>query len=197
LEGASNYKLMKRLFIGIPIRSVQVVHTTEIWKKDQNLNQNLLKWVNSENWHITLVFLGSTDESVLPEIQELIEESFASIAAFSTRLTVPGVFPNFNNPKVLWLGIESIQALISAQIRLVEKLQQNGFVLESKPLKPHLTLARIKNASHRTSLNSLIERYQDTDFGPVSIDRVILYESKSTPDGPVYLPLFVKELELI
>ena len=188
---------MKRLFIGIPIRSDRVVQAIEIWKKDQDLNQNLLKWVNSENWHITLVFLGSTDESVLPEIQELIEESFASIAAFSTRLTVPGVFPNFNNPKVLWLGIESIQALISAQIRLVEKLQQNGFVLESKPLKPHLTLARIKNASHRTSLNSLIERYQDTDFGPVSIDRVILYESKSTPDGPVYLPLFVKELELI
>lgn len=188
---------MKRLFIGIPIRSDRVVQLTETWRKDPNLNQNVLKWVNPQNWHITLVFLGGTDESLLPELQELIEETFAFIMTFSTRLTAPGVFPNSGNPKVLWLGIETLQALIPAQIRLVEKLQQNGFILECKPLKPHLTLARIKNASHRNSLNSLIELHQDTDFGSVSIDRVILYESKSTASGPVYQPLFVKDLGLI
>ncbi len=67
---------MKRLFIGIPIRSDRVVQETEIWKKDQNLNQNLLKWVNSQNRHITLIFHGNADESVIHEIQKFVEIQF-------------------------------------------------------------------------------------------------------------------------
>ncbi len=67
---------MKRLFIGIPIRSDRVVQETEIWKKDQNLNQNLLKWVNPENRNITLIFHGNADESVIHEIQKFVEIQF-------------------------------------------------------------------------------------------------------------------------
>ena len=186
---------MKRLFIGIPILSARVVQATETWRTDKNLNQNVVKWVNPENWHITLVFLGNTEESEIPGLQQFIEETFAGIEAFVTRMKGPGVFPNFNNPKVLWLGIDTVEALMPAQILLVQKLRQKGFILENKPLKPHLTLARIKNAAHCNSLNLLIEEHQNLDFGSVFIDRVILYESRSTLDGPVYQPLFVKELE--
>ena len=187
---------MKRLFIGIPIQSGKVLQVRETWIADEKSDPDVLKWVNPENWHVTLIFLGNTMETIIPQILELIERLFAGIQSFSTNLNGAGVFPNSNNPKVFWLGIENLQLLIPAQIRLADALKQEGFSLDNKPLKPHLTLARIKNSATRIMIDSLIDRYEDFNFGSVTIDRVILYESISTPDGPVYKPLFEKELIL-
>ncbi|MBA4409644.1 MAG: RNA 2',3'-cyclic phosphodiesterase [Bacteroidota bacterium] len=185
---------MKRLFIGIPIESESAAIQAKNWKNSPELNGHVLKWLNFENWHVTLIFLGDTPETTIPKLQELITQFFAGIQSFSTNLRGTGVFPNSNNPKVLWLGIENLQPLMPAQIRLVDALKQNGFLLENKPLKPHLTLARIKNSANRIAIDSLIGQYQYFDFGSVTIDRVILYESISTPGGPVYQPLFVSRL---
>jgi len=185
---------MKRLFIGIPIQSVRVFQATETWRTDEKLNNNVLKWVNYENWHLTLVFLGNTPVSEVDLLQQLIEDSFTNIPAFTTNLSGVGVFPNTHNPKVLWLGFSDLHPLMSAHFRLVEMLQFNGFSLENKPLRPHLTLARIKNSAHRISFESLLNHYQTFTFGAVEINRVALYESISTTTGPVYKPLFVKEL---
>jgi len=187
--------MIKRLFIGIPIYSETVFQVGETWKTNEKLNPDGLKWVNPKNWHVTLIFLGNTPATTIPQLQNLIEQSFTNIQAFRTNLSGVGVFPNSNNPKVLWLGIENLRALLPAQISLVELLKQNGFPLDNKPLKPHLTLARIKNSASRMAIDFLIDRYLNFDFGSVVIDKVILYESISTPDGPIYKPLFLKSLE--
>ena len=186
---------MKRLFIGIPIHSTEALQIRETWRKDEKLNPNVLKWSDPDNWHITLVFLGFTQETEIGLLKQLIEESYTDISSFSTRLKGIGVFPNTHNPKVLWLGIEDIQPLMSAQARLVELLQLHGFAFDNKPLKPHLTLARIRNAGHLTSFESLLSRYQYFTSGPLEINQVILYESVQTISGPVYRPLFMKWLK--
>lgn len=185
---------MKRLFFGVPIESEKAVQVIEIWRKDPLLNHNVLKWMNPQNWHITLVFLGNTPESVVPLLQQLIDESYSGIKAFKTELCGVGVFPNTHNPKVLWLGLENIEFLMPANTRMRELLQQEGFLLDDKPLKPHLTLARIKILGHRTSFESWLNEYRKLEFGFVAINQVVLYESISTPNGPDYKPLFVKEL---
>lgn len=185
---------MKRLFIGIPIQSSKAFQTTENWRAGKLFSGHVLKWAKPENWHITLIFLGSTPESAIPVLQNLIENSFDRIASFATELSGVGVFPNSAHPKVLWLGITDVSVLIPAYSTLFELLQKNGFMLENKPLKPHLTLGRIKNTSGNSVFTSLIEKYQKSNFGTISIEKIVLYESVSTPDGPVYKPLFVKEL---
>ena len=185
---------MKRLFIGVPIQSESAKILVEIWKNNPELNDHMLKWTKPENWHITLIFMGNTPESAIPQIQELIEESFAGIKAFRSTIKGIGVFPNSHNPKVLWLGIDNIQTLMPATLHLGALLQQNGLYLDNKPLKPHLTLARVKNSAYSEVIKSMSDKYQKFNFGTVEINRVILYESISTSDGPVYKPLFVCEL---
>ncbi len=187
--------MMKRLFIGIPVESEITTQIVKIWRNDPLLNQNRLNWVNPENWHVTLYFLGDTPGAEIALLQRLIEESFAPIQSFSTKLNGAGVFPHLRNPKVLWLGLETLQLLMHGYIHLGDLLRQNGFAFDDKPLKPHLTLARIKSIEHRTSMYSLLTEYRQSDFGIVTIDRIVLYESILTFRGPVYQPLFVKTLE--
>lgn len=185
---------MKRLFIGVPVVSQKAVQVADTWRQNEHLNRNVLKWGKPENWHITLIFLGNTPESTVPLLQQLIDKSYTGIKAFKTELRGVGVFPNTHNPKVLWLGLENIEFLMPSNTRMRELLQQEGFVLDDKPLKPHLTLARVKIPGHRNSFESLLSEYRECDFGFVAINQVVLYESISTPSGPDYKPLFVKEL---
>jgi len=185
---------MKRLFIGIPIESTKSVQQVELWKEDACLNRNVLNWTIPGNWHITLFFLGSTEESAIPLLQQLIEESFRDVKAYQTELMGVGVFPNTHNPKVLWLGLEDIQPIISAYSQLGESLQQNGFSFDQKPLKPHLTIARVKKTNHPSAFQSLLDKYQKTVFDRIEIKSVALFESISTSDGPVYKPLCIKQL---
>jgi 2'-5' RNA ligase len=77
---------------------------------------------------------------------------------------------------------------------LGELLQQNGFPFDNKPLKPHLTLARIKQLNDRPVFDSILNDYKKYSFGSVEIDRIVLYESILTQQGPVYKPLFEKLL---
>ena len=186
---------MKRLFIGIPVESEIATRIVKIWGNDPELNQNRLKWVNPENWHITLYFLGDTPRAEIALLQRLIEESFIPIQSFNTKLNGAGVFPHLRNPKVLWLGLENLQPLMTGYIRLGNLLRQNGFAFDDKPLKPHLTVARIKSIEHRISMGSLLTEYRQSDFGSITIDRVMLYESILASSGPVYQPLFVKVLD--
>lgn len=185
---------MKRLFIGIPIESPKSVQQVEVWKRNRHLNQNVLNWTPPGNWHITLFFLGSTEESAVAVLQQLIEESFSKIRAYQAELRGVGVFPNTNNPKVLWIGLEDIQPLISAYSHLGELLQQNGFSFDQKPLKPHLTIARVKRADNPSIFQFLLTEFRETVFDRVDLNKVVLFESISTPTGPLYKPLFEKQL---
>lgn len=186
--------MLKRLFIGVPIHSAKANQFAEIWKNDRQLNSNQLNWTKPENWHITLFFLGDTPISKIALLQNLIEESFKHIGAFNTELIGLGVFPNTHNPKVLWLGLDNIQPLMPAHSQLGDLLQQNGFPFDNKPLKPHLTLARIKHLNDRPGFETLLKDYQQFSFGSIEIDRIVLFESILTQQGPVYKPLFEKLL---
>jgi len=185
---------MKRLFIGVPIQSDKATKQAGIWKNDRKLNSNQLNWTKPENWHITLFFLGDTPISKIALLQNLIEESFKNTKAFNTELIGLGVFPNTLNPKVLWLGLEDIQTLMPAHCQLGDLLLQNGFSFDDKPLKPHLTLARIKYLANRPVFDFLLNDYKEYSFGSVKIDRIVLYESILTQQGPIYNPLFEKQL---
>jgi len=187
---------MKKLFIGFPVESEDVEQTVVTWQNDPKLNLNLFNWVRPENWHVTLYFLGETGETEKLLLQHLIEESFLSVKRFSTMVTGTGVFPGLSNPKVWWLGIENLQLMMTSYNLLGDLLRKNGFAFDNKPLKPHLTIARIKHLILGDSFDLFLTQNRDLNFGPVEINRIVLYQSITTPNGPYYKPLYVKVLGL-
>lgn len=186
--------MMKRLFIGIPMVSEVAANQAAIWKNDRPLNTNRINWSRYENWHITLFFLGNTSVDRIAVLRKLIDESFRTVSGFCAGLKGVGVFPDQRDPKVLWLGLEGLESLMPAYEQLGQLLRDHGFEYDRKPLKPHLTIARVKHLEHRSSLESVLSEFQDFDFGSVAVDRLVLYESVSTSHGPVYQPVFEKQL---
>ena len=167
---------MKRLFIGLPIQSETALQLVNRWSIDPLLNLNRMVWTNPSNWHVTLFFLGATPESQVADLEQMIDVAFNGVQPFTGRLSGVGVFPEKRKPRVFWMGLEDLQPLHSVYALLSDLLQKNGFLFDPKPLRPHLTLARIKSLSHCSSLESLLHEFQSFQFGTRDINRVTLFE---------------------
>jgi len=186
--------MTKRLFIGVPVSSTKAIQKVESWKNNSRMRLNKLNWVKPENWHITLYFLGDTPDEKVGVLKQMIDQSFSDVAAFSPKLEGVGVFPNRRDPNVLWLGLNSLQNIIPVHQKLGDLLSQNDFSFDQKPLKPHLTIARMKYLADKTIIDTLVKDYGQTVFDTVYINKVVLFESLLTPQGSIYRALYTKEL---
>lgn len=156
--------------------------------KSELINENI-KWTNPDNIHITLVFLGDTEEEKIKPIAAKLKEKCEGFGKFELILKGSGVFKNLHDPRIIWTGIEHSEKLIQLNESIINGLKNEGFEIESRPFNPHLTLGRIKTLKDKSGLKSLIEKYQNTEIQKVSVNEIILYESILLQSGPVYKPL--------
>src|SRR6056297_704144 len=90
---------MKRLFVAIDL-------PRGLKKSLVSISSGLEQFrpVPEKQLHITLLFLGDTDESEIPDIIEKL--SGISADAYSVYTNGPGAFPSMKNPRVLWIGLK-------------------------------------------------------------------------------------------
>lgn len=184
--------MTKRLFIGLPVSSIKAVQKVETWKNNSRMRLNKMNWVKPENWHITLSFLGDTPTEKVELLQDMIEQSFDEVKAFHAKLEGVGVFPNPRDPNVLWMGLNSLQNIIPVHRQLGDLMKRNDFSFDQKPLKPHLTIARMKYLADKAIIDTLVNDYGQTVFDIVTINKVVLFESLLTPQAPIYKALYTK-----
>src|SRR4051794_27596313 len=86
-----------------------------------------VKWVDRENLHVTLLFLGEVDDRELPAVCRAVQEALAEQAAFSMTVAGAGCFPNPRRPHILWMGIgQGVQEVVAVHDRLEPPLLQLG-----------------------------------------------------------------------
>lgn len=105
-----------------------------------------VRWVAAESAHLTLHFIGET----APERAELLrlglELAVARHAPFSLATGDLGVFPDFRNPRVLWLGLRGqTDHLASLHREIGQQLVKLGFEADLKRFHPHVTLGRVRD----------------------------------------------------
>ena len=141
--------------------------------------------VAAETSHVTLKFLGDTSPSQL----EAIETAMKTAAAEQSRQVICveqlGAFPNSDRPSVIWAGLSNSNVLKNLAKRLDQLLEPLGFVPESRPYHPHLTLARIKGPPPE-QLFDLMRDHQQTLFGQHEITSIELYRSELQASGSRY-----------
>jgi len=179
---------MKRTFIAIkiPFTKQELGIITDI---QDALKKEKIKWVESWNLHITLFFLGDTDDNIIQPLTEKLVKQLKTTKYFNLVLKGLGVFKSIRDPKVIWIGINKSNELQMLKNEIDAIVSEFGFKTDEREFKPHLTLGRVKFVNNKTEFKDLLEKYKETDFGKVVIDKVIFYESRLTPQGPVYKSL--------
>lgn len=145
-----------------------------------------IRWARPESLHLTLAFLGEIPEEELEKLGKAMLSIGDSFAPLTVRAGGLGAFPGPNRPRVVWLGLQGGQSLAALQAALTRELRQRDLAWDDKPFKPHLTLARLRQSEPQlmTALQSLPAGYP----GSLLLDRLVLYESRLTPQGAVHLP---------
>ena len=140
------------------------------------------RWVDAGNLHLTLRFIGEVDEGVASDI----DATLARIRAprFAVTLAGTGCFGG-DRPRLLWVGVESSDALLQLHDRIEAALRRAGLAPETRRYSPHVTLARLKQVAiprlqEFLSANALFRAT------PILVDRFSLIASYPTKSNAIY-----------
>lgn len=164
----------------------------------QKLNKGTksIKWVKPEGMHLTLKFLGEISEEESSFIKSALNKISLEFRPFSLKFKGTGTFPPGKKiPRVLWVGLEKVEPLLSLQARVEKEMENLQFPREKRKFHPHLTLGRVKKRFNLQETLQEFNKYNQVDFGEMEVDRIVFYKSSLKPSGAEYTKLSEHELK--
>jgi len=162
-----------------------------------------IAWARPASIHLTLKFLGDMDERLIDPLLGAVEQALGSQVAVSVPLERLGAFPHPQSPRVLWVGPsenweKGAEAQRIAEIHgaIEQACEGVGFLRETRPFSPHLTLARIKMGERHVGV-ALAQRGvldRPLSLGALAVESVVLMKSELKPTGSVYTKLWAVRL---
>lgn len=145
-----------------------------------------VKWVNPDNIHLTLKFLGHINQDIVEEVKSALTEIAAMAKPFRLRLSSPGAFPTPERPRVIWVGIDDgAKESVSLANSIEEKVAHLGIEKEARAFHPHLTLARVDFLKDKSALKTAFASLKITP-AEMTASKVTLFQSTLTRGGPIY-----------
>lgn len=145
-----------------------------------------IKWVKSENLHITLKFLGKTPDNLIPKIKEKISYVISSYKPFNIKIYGTGVFPTIKRPRVIWIGAQNSDVLINLKKDIEKSMSLLGYKKEDKEFNPHLTIGRIRSQRGVQNVITELNDFKDKFFGNIVVESIKLMKSDLKPEGAEY-----------
>ena len=183
---------LARLFLSVPAPPEILSALADARHAFEEAGAPPLRWVRPDGIHLTLKFLGETPVSRMEEIVAAIADVTGATRPHTLRLGGFGV-SNRRRPRVLWAELAGDRAeTVELAARLDERLGRQGFARESRPLTPHLTLARVPEHSGdaaRRTLVRLTASLGPPPPQPLPVRAVLLMRSTLGPDGARYAEL--------
>ena len=168
---------MPRLFTALEIPS-------EIGQSMAQLRGGLpgARWIDPENYHLTLRFIGDIDDALAEEIADLL----CQVARRTFALRIDGL-DSFggNRPRVVVAAVPPVAELVELQAEHERIMQRVGLQPERK-YRPHVTLARLRDTSSRQVADflSLRQPFRSPLF---SVSRFVLFSSRASVGGGPYV----------
>ena len=169
---------MPRLFTGVEIPS-------DIGLALSALRGGLpgARWIDPENYHLTLRFIGDVDDVTAHEVADLLgrvkrggfELHMAGLASFGGR-----------KPRAVVAHVAPAQALIEVQAEHERLMQRIGLEPEGRKFTPHVTLARLRESSSQQVAEYLGARGLFRT-SPFRVSRFVLFSSRSSVGGGPYV----------
>ncbi len=173
-----------RAFLALNIPHKVRSQLVELQGSLKQYNVKDIKWVQPENFHITLQFLENLKEHDLQEIIDYLEEEFENI----DQVECVNFKVNFNKlrtPRIIWIEFDiNKKSVRKLQKRFFKKLITMGYPLEKKRIKYHITLGRIKKRLPDFFINKILTT--ELIMEKMEVSEAALYRSILRPEGPLY-----------
>ncbi len=146
-----------------------------------------IKWVEGNNLHLTLKFLGWVEDKNLEKIRSLTEESIKGRGSFKVKFAGMGSFPQEKSPRVFWIGIsEGGEKLKQIADKLEDDLSRAGFRSEDREFSAHLTIGRVKEKKGVDKVKEKMCELEKQTFGEILVANINIMKSTLTQKGPTY-----------
>jgi len=149
-----------------------------------------IKWVKARSLHITIKFLGEIEPDLCDSVKTSLDGISDVASSFKIKISDSGAFPNYNRPRVVWLGLSPSpgDALFNIFKWIDNNLSDLGFEKEKRKFSPHLTIGRIKYPGNFSSLFDYMNNNKIGEY-EFNVSQVVLMQSQLHPTGAKYTPL--------
>jgi 2'-5' RNA ligase len=145
------------------------------------------KWVEPENIHLTLKFLGDVDDPDLYTVCKTAQQVAARFAPFEIAVAGVGAFPDAQRPRIIWGGVTAGGAeLMALQGELDRAFSALGYPHEERPFTPHITLGRARRGFSDRRFAEAVEQQKGWRGGELLVEEILVFSSQLGPDGPTY-----------
>jgi RNA 2',3'-cyclic 3'-phosphodiesterase len=141
------------------------------------------RWIDPENYHLTLRFIGDVDDMVAHEVASLLgsvrrgafDLHFEGLASFGGR-----------KPRAVVASVAPAQALLDVQAEHERLMQRIGLAPEGRKYTPHVTLARLRDCSSQAVAEYPAARgyFRTAAF---HVSRFVLFSSRASTGGGPYV----------
>lgn len=144
-----------------------------------------VKFVEPENMHFTLKFLGDVQDGRVKEVEDAISKAVSGFRAFAISVERLGYFGSRGQINTIWLdsgqGREELVKLAAALNAALDGIRH-----EDREPHPHLTIGRVRSARNRQQLIDMAGRLKDAMLGGMQVSEVKLKRSVLSSSGPEY-----------
>jgi len=142
-----------------------------------------VRWVEEENFHLTLRYLGPLTNSEEEKIKSYLTQLF--FRPFFIQLQRIGHFHSKKDQGVLWVGIQSSPPLIELKKRIDRALQPLKLPKDDRGFQPHVTLGRYQTLN-KNRLEDYLLSHLNYESSLIEINQCILFRSHQTPKHLIY-----------
>lgn len=183
---------MTRVFIALEMDSAIQRRLKEVIHQSMRALPSV-RWVNSENIHLTLAFLGELNDEELAMATQVAREAVKRCRSFSYQLTSMNIFGTLRQPRTIWIGVEEPSGMLQQLYNVLkQQLEQHSFRTEERPFSPHLTLARVKaplSREEQQQLQMLLSHKHPISTKAYPVGSIEVVKSELLRDGAVYTAL--------
>ncbi|MCX7599664.1 MAG: RNA 2',3'-cyclic phosphodiesterase [Armatimonadetes bacterium] len=177
-----------RLFFALEFPADIRQRAFDLGRQISRVLPQVIKWVELENLHITLKFLGEVSAERVGEVTQVGRKVAEVGKPAELVLRGAGAFPSLRNPRVLWVGVSGdVDVLGQVADGLEELSAQAGLAApEGRPFKPHLTIGRVRRGARIPDLSRTFAELAEAEVGRVTVEEFVLMRSHLSRHGPTY-----------
>ncbi len=142
-----------------------------------------IKWVEKDNLHLTVKFLGEISDEQAEKIKHALSK--IKFEQQTVSISETGVFPSEDYIKVIWVGIRPNEQIIELHKNIESALTGLGIKKDTRKFEAHITLGRVRFVKDKPRLVKSIKS-ADVKTDEFTISSFKLKKSTLTEKGPIY-----------